>query len=61
MVYIYDRLSEQFLYVNQNHIIHTSEWIGTKIYIHLTNGKKLLIDRDDFNRILKECEEENGL
>lgn len=54
MIYIYDRLSEQFLYVNQNHIIHTSEWIGTEIYIHLTNGKKLLIDCDDFNRILKE-------
>ena len=65
MIYIYDRLSNQFLYVNQNHIIHASEWvgnkwignkwIGTEIYkVYLTNGRKLLIDRDDFNRILKE-------
>lgn len=54
MIYIYDSLSDQFLYVNQNHIIHTSEWIGTKIYIYLTNGKKLLIDDYYFNKILKE-------
>lgn len=54
MIYIYDRLSGQFLYVNQNHITHTSEWIDNKIYVHLTNGKKLIIDRHDFNRILKE-------
>ena len=58
MIYIYDRLSNQYLYVNKNHIIHASEWIGTEIYkVYLTNGRKLLIDRDEFNRILKEPEE----
>lgn len=57
MIYIYDRLSNQFLYVNKNHIILSSEWIGTEIYIYLTNGRKLLIDRDDFNRILEELGE----
>lgn len=62
MIYIYDRLSNQFLYVNQNHITHVSEWRSTEKYkVYLTNGRKLLIDDYDFNKILKECEEENGL
>ena len=55
MIYIYDRLSNKFLYVNKNHIIHASEWVGTEIYkVYLTNGKKLLVDDYDFNKILKE-------
>ena len=55
MIYIYDRLSKKFLYVNKNHIIHASEWVGAEIYtVYLTNGIKLLIDDDDFNKILKE-------
>ena len=57
MIYIYDRLSKKFLYVNKNHIIHASEWVGTEtcIYkVYLTNGRKLLIDENDFNKILKE-------
>ena len=55
MIYIYDRLSNQYLYVNKNYIIHASEWIGTEIYkVYLTNGRKLLIDDYDFNKILKE-------
>ena len=55
MIYIYDRLSEQFLYVNQNHIIHASQWGAIGIYeVYLTNGKELLIDSDDFDKILKE-------
>ena len=55
MIYIYDRLSHQFLYVNQNHIIHASRWKGTEIYkVYLTNGGKLLIDDYDFNKILKD-------
>ena len=57
MIYIYDRLSNKFLYVNKNHVIYASELVGTEIHIykvHLTNGKKLLIDDDDFNKILKE-------
>ena len=46
---------KKFLYVNKNHIIHASEWVGTEIYtVYLTNGIKLLIDDDDFNKILKE-------
>ena len=62
MIYIYDRLLHQYLYVNKNYIMHASEWVGTEIYkVYLPNGRKLLIDRDEFNRILKECEEENGL
>ena len=57
MIYIYDRLSNKFLYVNKNHIIYASEWAGTEIHIYkvyLTNGRKLLIDDHDFNKILKE-------
>ena len=57
MIYIYDRFSNKFLYVNKNHIIYASELVGTEVHIykvHLTNGKKLLIDDDDFNKILKE-------
>ena len=55
MIYIYDRLSNKFLYVNKNHIIHASEWVGAEIYtVYLTNGTKLLIDDDDLNKILKE-------
>ena len=57
MIYIYDRLSKKFLYVNKNHIIHASEWVGTETHIYrvyLTNGRKLLIDDDDFDKILKE-------
>ena len=57
MIYIYDRLSKKFLYVNKNHIIHDSEWVGTEtcIYkVYLTNGRKLFIDDCDFNKILKE-------
>lgn len=63
MIYIYDRLSDQFLYVNKNHIIHASEWIGnkwigTEIYkVYLTNGRKLLVDDYYFNKILKELRE----
>ena len=54
MIYIYDRLSNQFLYVNKNHIIHASKGKGTEIYkVYLTNGKKLLIDDYDFNKMLK--------
>ena len=44
-------------YVNKNHIIYASELAGTEINIykvHLTNGRKLFIDDDDFNKILKE-------
>lgn len=55
MIYIEDKLSNQFLYVNQNHIIHVSECGAIEIYeVYLTNGKKLLIDRDDLNKILEE-------
>ena len=55
MIYIYDRFSNKFLYVNKNHIIYASEWVGTEIHkVYLTNGRKLLIDDDDFNKILKE-------
>ena len=57
MIYIYDRFSNKFLYVNKNHIIYASECSGTEIHIykvHLTNGRKLFIDDDDFNKILKE-------
>ena len=55
MIYIYDRLSNKFLYVNKNHIIYASEWAGSEIYkVYLTNGRKLLIDDHDFNKILKE-------
>ena len=57
MIYIYDRFSNKFLYVNKNHIIYASELVGTEtcIYkVYLTNGKELLIDRDDLNRILEE-------
>ena len=57
MIYIYDRFSNKFLYVNKNHIIHASELVGTEICIykvHLTNGRKLFIDDCDFNKILKE-------
>lgn len=55
MIYIYDRLSHQFLYVNKNHIIHASRWKDTEIYkVYLTNGGKLLIDDYDFNKILKD-------
>ena len=55
MIYIYDRLSKKFLYVNKNYIIYASEWEGTEIYtVYLTNGRKLLIDDYDFNKILKE-------
>ena len=55
MIYIYDRLSNKFLYVNKNHIIYASEWVGAEIYkVYLTNGRKLLIDDCDFNKILKE-------
>ena len=57
MIYIYDRFSNKFLYVNKNHIIYASELAGTEICIykvHLTNGRKLFIDDCDFNKILKE-------
>ena len=57
MIYIYDRFSNKFLYVNKNHIIYASELVGTEIHIykvHLTNGRKLFIDDCDFNKILKE-------
>ena len=57
MIYIYDRFSNKFLYVNKNHIIYASELVGTEIHIykvHLTNGRKLFIDDHDFNKILKE-------
>ena len=57
MIYIYDRFSNKFLYVNKNHIIYASELVGTEVHIykvHLTNGRKLFIDDDDFNKILKE-------
>ena len=55
MIYIYDRFSNKFLYVNKNHIIHASEWVGAEIYtVYLTNGIKLLIDDGDLNKILKE-------
>ena len=57
MIYIYDRFSNKFLYVNKNHIIYASECVGTEICIYkvyLTNGRKLFIDDDDFNKILKE-------
>ena len=57
MIYIYDRFSNKFLYVNKNHIIYASECVGTEncIYkVHLTNGRKLFIDDHDFNKILKE-------
>ena len=57
MIYIYDRFSNKFLYVNKNHIIYASELGGTEIHIykvHLTNGRKLFIDDCDFNKILKE-------
>lgn len=55
MIYIYDRLSHQYLYVDKNYIIHASEWVGTEIYkVYLPNGRKLLINRDEFNRILKD-------
>ena len=55
MIYIYDRLSNKFLYVNKNHIIYASERVGTDIYkVYLTNGRKLLIDDYDFDKILKE-------
>ena len=55
MIYIYDELSNQFLYVNKNHIIHASEWGAIGIYyVYLTNGRKLFIDDCDFNKILKE-------
>ena len=58
MIYIYDRLSDQFLYVNKNHIVHVSEWRNTGKYkVYLTNGKKLLIYDYDFNKILKEMRE----
>ena len=57
MIYIYDRFSNKFLYVNKNHIIYASELVGTEIHIYkvyLTNERKLFIDDDDFNKILKE-------
>ena len=57
MIYIYDRFSNKFLYVNKNHIIYASELSGTEtcIYkVYLTNGRKLFIDDHDFNKILKE-------
>ena len=57
MIYIYDRFSNKFLYVNKNRIIYASEWVGTEICIYkvyLTNGRKLFIDDHDFNKILKE-------
>ena len=57
MIYIYDRFSNKFLYVNKNHVIYASELAGAEIHIykvHLTNGRKLFIDDDDFNKILKE-------
>ena len=57
MIYIYDRFSNKFLYVNKNHIIYASEWVGAENHIYkvyLTNGRKLLIDDCDFNKILKE-------
>ena len=55
MIYIYDRFSNKFLYVNKNHIIYASELVGTENYkVLLTNERKLLIDDDDFNKILKE-------
>ena len=57
MIYIYDRLSKKFLYVNKNHIIYASEWSGTETHIYkvyLTHGRKLFIDDYDFNKILKD-------
>ena len=57
MIYIYDRLSKKFLYVNKNHIIYASELVGTEtcMYkVYLTNERKLFIDDCDFNKILKE-------
>lgn len=57
MIYIYDRFSNKFLYVNKNHIIYASECVGTEtcIYkVYLTNGRKLFIDDCDFNKFLKE-------
>ena len=57
MIYIYDRLSNKFLYVSKNHIIYASELVGTEIHIYkvlLTNGRKLFIDDCDFNKLLKE-------
>ena len=57
MIYIYDRLSNKFLYVNKNHIIYARELVGAEIHIYkvyLTNERKLIIDDDDFNKILKE-------
>ena len=44
-----------FYTLTKNHIIYASEWVGTEIYkVYLTNGRKLLLDRDELNRILKE-------
>ena len=55
MIYIYDRLSKKFLYVNKNYIIYASECVGTENYkVLLTNERKLFIDDHDFNKILKE-------
>ena len=57
MIYIYDRFSNKFLYVNKNHVIYVSELAGTENHIykvHLTNGRKLFIDDCDFHKILKE-------
>ena len=46
---------KNFYTLTKNHIIYASEWEGTEIYtVYLINGKKLLIDDDDFNKILKE-------
>ena len=58
MIYIYDGLSRQYLYVNKNHIIHASKLVGSKIYrVYLTNGRKILVSWNDFERILKELGE----
>lgn len=61
MIHIYDQLSNKFLYVNQNHIIHVSDFLHVSEFgaiemykVYLTNGKELLIDRDGLNRILEE-------
>ncbi len=54
MIYVYDELTKQNLYINKYHVIFITSIESFKKYeLHLTDGSKVRVDYSAVNKIRK--------
>ena len=54
MIYVYDELTKQGVYINKNHVIYAIPIKTLEKYeLYLTNDDKVLVDYDTFERFRK--------